>query len=55
MTKELESAKRPEILVDVYGTRAPDAAVFGRGTSTLEGAAAAAEARRQQRPGDAEK
>jgi hypothetical protein len=47
----------PDIHVSVYGTGrdkpVPDAARFDKGTSTVEGAQQAADARRAQRPGDA--
>jgi hypothetical protein len=45
---------KPDHLVDVYGdsARAPDAAKFGKGTSTREGAQQAQDARRNARPGD---
>jgi hypothetical protein len=46
------TTKPLDVLVDVYGTRAPDAAKFGVGTSTREGAQAAQDARRQAKRGD---
>jgi hypothetical protein len=47
--------EKPVIHVDVYGKNAPDAAKFSVGTSTREGAQQAQDARRNQRPGDAER
>jgi hypothetical protein len=46
---------KPPILTDVYGSRPPKAAQFGVGISDRRGAQEAADARRAQRPGDAEK
>jgi hypothetical protein len=44
---------KPAVLTDNYAVRnVPDAAKFGVGTSTREGAQQAADARRAQRPGD---
>lgn len=49
----------PTVHVSVYGTGrdkpVPDAARYGKGTSTVEGAQKAADARRAQTPGDHEK
>jgi hypothetical protein len=43
----------PPVLTDTYGKRSvPDAAKFGVGTSTKEGAQHAQDARRERRPGD---
>ena len=50
-----ESTKQPDIKVDVYGSKAPAAAKFGVGISDRRGAQEAADARRAQRDGDAEK
>jgi hypothetical protein len=48
-----EKPKTPPVLVDTYGVRnVPDAAKFGVGTSTREGAQQAQDARREQKPGD---
>ena len=44
--------EKPEILIDTYGNKAPDAAKFGKGTSTREGAQEAQDARRSARPGE---
>ena len=46
MSKENDT----EILVDTYGNKAPDAAKFGVGTRTQEGAQQAQDARRTARP-----
>ena len=40
------SKENAEILVDTYGNKAPDAAKFGVGTRTNEGAQEAQDARR---------
>jgi hypothetical protein len=41
----------PDVLIDTYGNKAPDAARFGKGTSTQQGAADAADASRARVPG----
>jgi hypothetical protein len=43
---------KPTILINTYGTSAPDAAKFGVGTSTRHGAQEAQDARRNVRPGE---
>ncbi len=48
-------SKQPEILIDTYGLRVPDAAKFGVGTSTRQGAQEAQDARRNVRVGDYDK
>ncbi len=58
INRDTEASKRgiaATILVNTYGSRPPAAAVFDRGTSTVEGAREATDARRSQRPGDAER
>ena len=56
IARDTEAARRdqkPDVLTDVYGppSKTPAAARFGVGTSTREGAAEAADARRQVKPG----
>lgn len=52
-TAAANSGEKPEILTDTYGNRGvPDAAKFGVGTSTREGAQEAQDARRNATPGE---
>jgi hypothetical protein len=46
-----DKTKKPEHLVDTYGTGALNAAKFGVSTSTREGAQQAQDARRNAKPG----
>jgi hypothetical protein len=47
------SDSKPELLISTYGNRGvPDAARFGKGTSTHEGAQEAQDARREVKPGE---
>jgi hypothetical protein len=49
MTKTTE---KPDVLVDVYGKTAPDAAKAGVGARTISEIREATDARRNQHPGD---
>lgn len=55
MTDNNHPAAPPEILVDVYGNRAPDAAKFGVGASDRAAIEQATDARRNARPGECER
>jgi hypothetical protein len=46
---------KPAVLVDVYGTRAPDAARFGKGVTDQSGVQQATDARRNAQPGECSK
>jgi hypothetical protein len=46
---------KPDIQVSVYGSKPPPAAEFGKGARDLAEIKEATDARRAQRPGDAEK
>jgi hypothetical protein len=48
------SDNQADVFVDVYGKKAPKAADFRRGATTREEVEKATDARRNQRPGDAE-
>jgi hypothetical protein len=51
-----KTPNRPvDILVNVYGRNAPDAAKFGRGATTIQQIQEATDARRAQKPGDYER
>ena len=50
-----ETTKQPDVKVDVYGSKAPAAADFRRGATSVAEIREATDARRNQRPGDAEK
>jgi hypothetical protein len=55
VARDTAAARRgvnPAVLVDVYGSKPPRAAEFGKGVSDRAGAAAAADARRNAKPGD---
>jgi hypothetical protein len=54
ISRDSENAKRgiaPDVLIDTYGNKAPDAARFDKGTSAREGAQEAQDARRNAKPG----
>ena len=48
----MSKSEKPEILVSVYGDKAPAAAKFGVGTSTREGVQEATDARRNAPVGE---
>jgi hypothetical protein len=51
MTKESENTKRPEILVDIYGTKPVPAATFGKGVRDIAGIEQATHAQKNAVPG----
>jgi hypothetical protein len=51
----MTTTTKPDVLVDTYGGKAPDAAKFGVGTRGEQGAQQAVDAQRNQRPSDHEK
>ena len=51
-TAAANRGKAPDILVDTYGTKAPDAAKFGVGATDRAGAQQAQDARRNATPGE---
>jgi hypothetical protein len=54
-TQDHNMTDKPSIHVNVYGTTPPRAAEFGKGARDLAEIEQATDARRVQRPGDAEK